>query len=182
MATKIWPVALFPLLLRERRWAEIAWAAGTISVTSLAAVAWLGPEVIDDMVSALRTTVPVLPGNPVLWVTWFREHTEWWPRWGAPILAALLRLIPARGLPGIGLGIVAGVTLVPNIWGHYLPVLVFGVGLIIMARLRTSGDEMLRRPGPAPEVVIESARMVRLPRPSVIRRNARDKGALERSS
>lgn len=129
-ATKIWPLVLAIVLVRERRWQELKWFAITVAVVALGGVAWLGPDVVPRIVDAMRLTVVVEPGNPVLWVTYLREHTAWWPAWGAILLSAGLLAVPARGRLGLGIGVIAGVTLIPNIWAHYLPTMVFGLGLM----------------------------------------------------
>lgn len=81
------------------------------------------------MVSALRTRVPVEADNPVLWTSWVREHLGA-PIWLGPALAAVLLAIPARRWLGAGLGIIAGVSLIANVWDHYTTILVFGFVLI----------------------------------------------------
>jgi alpha-1,2-mannosyltransferase len=130
-ATKLWPIILVVPLIRRRRWKEIGAAFGTLAVLGGLLVAWMGFPAIPELVQAVTTTtVTVTHDNPVLWVTWLRERTTWWPDWGAPVVALGLLAIPARGLAAIGLAMLAGVSLVPNIWGHYFPTLAFAAGLI----------------------------------------------------
>jgi hypothetical protein len=43
----------------------------------------------------------------------------------------VLVLIPARGRLGLGLGILAGMAAVPNLWRHYLPTV--AVGFLLLA-------------------------------------------------
>lgn len=129
IATKLWPIAIVALLIREHRWTELIWAAGTTSVTTGALLLWVGSDAITPMIDALRTTVAVEPNNPVLWVTWLRQSFSWWPAWAPIAIAVLLLLVPARGRAGLGTTVMAGLTLVPNLWGHYLPTIVFGLAL-----------------------------------------------------
>jgi hypothetical protein len=127
---KLWPAALLPLLLRERRWRSLIWAAGISAAVGLATVAWLGPEVIGPAVEAARSRGVIKPENPVFGVTWLRENVDWWPSWGGYAIAAALALIPARGRLGLGLGILAGMAAIPNLWRHYLPTVLVGFLLV----------------------------------------------------
>ena len=137
IGTKIWPAALLVLSARERRWRELAWCVGSLSAIAIATIAWLGVDALSNSISALQVRDEVDPANPVLWTTWLREHTDWWPAWGAAVIAAGCVIYPARGILGLGLGILAGLTLVPNIWSHYLPTMVFGLALVAGALFRT---------------------------------------------
>ena len=130
IATKIWPVVLLVPLIRERNWGSASWSVATAGILTVVPVLWLGLDVIPSMVDALRLAVPVGNGNSVLWTTALSE-LEWWPAWGATLIAVVLLAIPARGLPAIGLAIIAGVTLIPNIWHHYLPTLIVGIGFVL---------------------------------------------------
>jgi hypothetical protein len=96
-------------------------------VATAVPILWLGLDSIGAMADALRTFVPILPGIPVLWTTAFRIWWDWWPTWGSVLLAALLVAIPVRGLPAIGLAMIAGIGIIPNIWDHYLPTLMVAV-------------------------------------------------------
>lgn len=132
IATKIWPVLLAVVLVRERRWTELGWATVIAVVATGLPLFWLGFDVITPMVTALQTTIAVDANNPVLWVTWLRESFAWWPAALSVVIAAALLIIPARGLTGIGLAVLAGLTLIPNLWGHYFPTLLVGVVLAAM--------------------------------------------------
>jgi hypothetical protein len=68
----------------------------------------------------------------VIWTSWARAAWEWWPAWGGYAVAALLLLVPATGRLGLGLGIVAGLSLNSYLWHHYAPVLVFGAALVLV--------------------------------------------------
>lgn len=129
VAVKLWPAPLFLLLWRERRREELQWAIGTLAIQTLLYLVWLGPDVVPRIVDALRTAIPISPESPVLWTTWAREVLGT-PGWLGPLLAAGLLLIPARGRLGLGLGILAGLTVISNIWDHYLPAFIFAGVLI----------------------------------------------------
>jgi hypothetical protein len=145
-ATKLWPAMVLIPLARMGRWREVVSALTTVAVLTTAFIVWLGPSVLPDMVAAISTTkVHVTPDNPVLWVAWLREHTNWWPDWGAFVVALGLLAIPARGVAAIGLGMLAGLTLIPNLWGHYFPTLAFSFGLIASGVARTAPAQALRR-------------------------------------
>ncbi len=130
IATKLWPVVLVVPLLRERKWDSAIWSVGTAVILTALPLLWLGLDAIQPMLDGLRLVVPVEHGNAVLWVTALRE-LDWWPAWGAAVIAFVLLAIPARGLLAIGLAIIAGVTLIPNIWHHYLPTLIVGIGFVL---------------------------------------------------
>ena len=130
IAIKVWPLLLGVLLLRERRWKELAWAAGFVAAQGALLLLWLGPDVLPDMVAALRATVPIPAGVVVLWTSAAREALDWWPAWGSLAVAGILIALPARGRLGLGIGIVAGLSLVANLWDHYLPTFAFA-GLLI---------------------------------------------------
>jgi hypothetical protein len=130
IAIKVWPVLIAILLMRERRWLEMVWATALVAVQGILVLLWLGPTVLPEMVTALRAVVPIPGGVVVLWTTWARTSLEWWPAWGSIAVAGLLIAIPARGRLGLGLAMLAGLSLIANLWDHYLPTFVF-VALLI---------------------------------------------------
>lgn len=140
IGTKLWPTALLVLVARERRWTELAWCIGTLIAIAVATIVWLGVDVIPNMLHALQVRDEVDPANPVLWTTWLREHTDWWPVWATLAVAVAFVTVPAHGMGGLGLGILAGLTLVPNLWSHYLPTMMVGwllvAGAVLRARFR----------------------------------------------
>lgn len=150
IATKLWPVALVVPLLRDRRWPELRWTAGVVAIQVVVAIAWLGPDVIGPMVPAVlgqnlgRDEVRQVA---VLWTTAFRVWWEWWPAWGGYAVALMLVAIPATGRLGIGLGILAGLSLNANLWHHYAPVFVLGLALMIagLVRQRLEDASLLNR-------------------------------------
>jgi len=125
IAMKLWPLALFPLLFRDRRWETLAWSTFVAGGIAVLTVSWLGLDVLRPAWDAMQVKAIVEPGNPVFFVSWLRETQPWWPWWGGFVVALLLALIPVSGRLGIGLGILGGLALVPNLWRTYLPTLVF---------------------------------------------------------
>src|SRR5687768_12286656 len=132
VATKLWPVALLALVVRERRWTELRWVAGVLVAQGVVFLAWMGPDVLRPPLEAIFINVPRdLLGQPVIWTTAFRVWWDWWPSWGTYAVAILLVAIPARGRLGLGLGILGGLALNANLWHHYVFVFLLGIGLIL---------------------------------------------------
>ena len=129
IGTKLWPLALLPLLLRERRWSSVRWAMAALGVQVLATAAWLGLDIGGHIVDAFRDPIPV--GSPVLGFTALREMYDWWPAWVAPAFALLLVAIPVRGRAAIGVAMLAGLAVIPNLWMHYLPTVLAAVALVV---------------------------------------------------
>jgi hypothetical protein len=125
---KLWPITLVSLLLRERRWSALAWLAWLLVLQAGVTVFLLGTDVIPHLVANLTYRLPLGPEDFVIGPS----ALEWWPRWGSYLLAAALLLVPARGRMGIGLAMLAGMALVPNLWRHYFPTVVVA-GLLILA-------------------------------------------------
>ena len=155
---KVWPVALLPLLLRERRWTTVSWAGAGQAIQGLVFVLWLGPDVVPLALAALgeRAEADTL----VIGVAAIGSFVSWWPVWAPAAAGVLLVLVPARGLTGLGLGILAGLAAIANLWGHYLPTIVFGAilvagGLVIAAR---QASVERRGPGSAEEKALSPER------------------------
>jgi hypothetical protein len=145
IAFKLWPVALIPLLIRDRRWHSVASAAVFCGFLALVTLAWLGPEVIGPAARAMQVKAIINSDNPVFYTSWLRETQSWWPSWGSFAVAAILVAIPARGLLGIGLGILGGVALVPNIWRTYISTLLVAAAFVVRdlsQRLNSYGDRV----------------------------------------
>jgi Glycosyltransferase family 87 len=132
IATKPWALAFLPLLARERRWQEAGWAGFVLLAQGLAFLGWLGIDVAPQMVGAITSSVPVDPGVPVLGWSLVREMYHL-PAWTGVALGAAMLAIPVRGRAGLGVAILAGLTLlVVNLWQHYLPVIALGVCLLMV--------------------------------------------------
>lgn len=131
IGTKVWPVALVLLLLRERRWPELRAMAWTLVAVFVGTVAWLGPDVILAIAHAVigANGPRFYPDIPQLWTSAARQWWTWWPAWGTYVVAAMLMAVPVRGRLGLGIGILAGLSLNANLWYHY--VWVFGLGLAL---------------------------------------------------
>jgi hypothetical protein len=109
-------------------------------------LARLGVEVVGPASRAIQATAVIEPDNPVFFVSWLRETQSWWPWWGGYVVAVALAAIPATGLLGIGLGMFAGLAVVPNLWRTYVPTMV--VASIFAVRggtgMRASRDHRAR--------------------------------------
>lgn len=142
---KLWPAALVVPLVRDRRWRQLRWCAATLAVQAAAVLAWLGPEVVPSMVASLRLHVP--PTAPVIGPSQLREAFAWWPASGGAVLAAAFLAAPAHGRRAIGLAILAGLWLIPNLWSHYLPFAAFAVALVTAPALAVRGMRLPRHAG-----------------------------------
>ena len=131
VATKVWPIALAVLLLRERRWTVLRWSAATLAIQAVGFLAWLGPDVLPRMVEALTLNVSTVSCCGMIGAAELRDAYPWWPPWGAAALAVAFVAAPARGRTGLGLGMLAGLFLVPNLWMHYLPTVAAAVALVV---------------------------------------------------
>jgi len=142
MATgmKLWPIVLILLIARERRWTELRWGLGGMAVQAVVFLAWLGPDVVGPMASAILGQNVAHPdaGNvAVLWTTWARTSWAWWPMWGTYVVAGALLAIPATGRLGLGLGLLGGLSLNANLWHHYAPFFLLAFALMIAAVVAT---------------------------------------------
>lgn len=138
IASKLWPAALLVPLARERSWRTLAWAVGSAALLLGISLLWLGGlDVIRPMIAALSIDVEPRPGQTLLGFTWLRVHTDWWPEWGGYAVAALVLLVPAKGVTGYGLAILAGLAAIPNLWRHYVPTLIFGAALAVQGLVRS---------------------------------------------
>lgn len=137
IATKPWALAFLPLLARERRWREMRLALVLVLAQGIVFLGWLGVDVVPHMVSAITSSVPIDKDNPVFgWA--FVRQTYHLPVWTGIAVGTALLAIPVRGRAGLGIAILAGLTLmVVNLWQHYLPVMVLGACLLIVPLLTT---------------------------------------------
>jgi hypothetical protein len=146
IASKLWPAALLVPLARERSWRTFAWAAGSAALILGVAILWLGGlGVIGPMMAAISIDIEPKENKFLLAFTWLRVHTDWWPIWGGYLIAVLLLLIPARGLTGYGLAVLAGLAAIPNLWLHYIPTILFAILLVIRGLLSWRSDRLASR-------------------------------------
>lgn len=120
---KLWPLTFVPLLVRERRWTTLIWAGGALALQAVLTLAWLGLDVVGPMLADLTYRVPLLEGHFVL---------NSWPPIVGYAFAAVALLVPARGMAGLGLAMLGGMGLIPNLWNHYTPIII--AGLLLIAR------------------------------------------------
>ena len=149
IATKLWPLPLAVVAIRERRWLELRWAAGVLGVQAIAMLAWLGTDAIGPMIQTARFDIDP-ETYPLLWISAL-QRVEWWPSWGGIAIALGLMAIPARGRVGMGLAIVAGLSLVINLWPEYAPTLAFGFALIAVELMRNLRQRSVARLRPVPD-------------------------------
>lgn len=138
IGTKLWPLALVVLLVRERRWSELRWATGVLAAQGVVTLVWLGPDVLAPMAGGVlgQNLAHDTGIAAVLWTTAFGLMWDWWPAWGGYAVAAGLLLVPASGRLGLGLGIIAGLSLNTNLWHHYAPVFVLGLAMVGVGAFR----------------------------------------------
>ncbi|MDQ3879638.1 MAG: DUF2029 domain-containing protein [Chloroflexota bacterium] len=141
IATKLWPVTLAVLLLRERRWVAARWAAATVGVQAALFLAWLGPDVVPHVLHGLTLTVSTVSCCGMIGPAELRDSYAWWPAWIGPMIGLAFLAAPARGRAGIGLGLLAGLMFVPNLWLHYLPTAALAVVLAVSV-----ANDQLRTP------------------------------------
>ncbi|HEX6473810.1 MAG TPA: glycosyltransferase family 87 protein [Candidatus Limnocylindria bacterium] len=152
IATKLWPVAFLAVVARERSWGTAAWAIGVSGAVFAGTLLWVGgADAIRPMISSLSYDVEIKK-QILLGITWLRHHLDWWPAWGGYAIALILLLIPARGLIGYGLGTLAGLALIPNLWIHYLATVIFGAVLLVKGLV-----DWRREPDHAPQPLASPA-------------------------
>ncbi len=131
IGTKLWPVVLLAVVLRERRWTVLAWCAGALALQLLVFSAWLGPGSWVEMARLIRIHIP--PTGILIGPTAVHGLRDVWNAGLGIAVAVLLLLIPARGRTGIGIAIVAGMAPIANLWVHYAPTLLFALALLLAA-------------------------------------------------
>lgn len=137
VATKLWPVTLLVVALRERRWPVLRWALGTAVVQGLVLLAWLGPDVIGPMIDTLRIEIPAT--GLLIGPTAFPGLREAWNAGIGAVVAIALLALPTSGRAALGAAVIAGMAPIGNLWIHYAPTVLFGLGLL-------AADAVVRRP------------------------------------
>jgi hypothetical protein len=133
-ATKLWPAVLLVVMLRERRWRELRWTAGTLALQGIVLLLWLGPDVVGDMLATLSVASP--PTGLLIGPTAFPAVREAWNAGLGVVVCVGLLALPLRGRAGLGAAIVAGMAPIGNLWIHYAPTLLFGLALLAADALR----------------------------------------------
>jgi Glycosyltransferase family 87 len=140
IGTKLWPVVLLAMVLRERRWTVLAWCAGALTIQLLVFTVWLGPGSWAEMIRLIRTHIP--PTGILIGPTAVDGLREVWNSGLGIAVAIVLLLIPARGRVEIGIAILAGLAPIANLWVHYDPTILFALVLLLASgwrRLTTGG-------------------------------------------
>ena len=147
IATKLWPAALLVVALRERRLRVAGWAAAVVGVQGLVLFGWLGFDAIGPAVDTFRDPIP--PTGYLIGPTAVPGLRDAWQSGLGLVVAIGLLALPLRGRAGIGVAILAGLAVVPNLWVHYAPTVLFAAALIAFdvwrriehGRGSTLGDE-----------------------------------------
>ncbi len=100
---------------------------GVIIIQGVILITWLGWDVLPSMIAALTAWLPTVPDD-ILWTSWAR-YWWGWPDWIGPVLAVAFVALPVRGTLAVALGLLAGLSLINNIWDHDLPTFAFIVVL-----------------------------------------------------
>jgi hypothetical protein len=120
-------------VLRDRRARTATWALATAGGVTVALFVWLGPDAVPAFLRRLQTTIPAtgfLIGPAAVPVV-----RELWTAGLGVAIGLVILALPIRGLPGIGLAILAGLCAIPNLWVHYGPTVLFA-GAVLAAGLR----------------------------------------------
>ena len=137
IATKLWPVVMVAVMLRERRWRELRWTAGTVVVQGLGLLVWLGPDVVGDMLATLAMAIP--PTGLLIGPTAFPGLREVWNAGMGAVVCLGLLALPLRGRAALGAAVVAGMAPIGNLWIHYAPTILFGLALLATDPLLRGG-------------------------------------------
>lgn len=149
IATKLWPVVLLVVVLRDRRWEVVGWCSGLLAIQVVIFSIWLGPGAWSEMARLIVIHIPptgILIGPTA--VPGLRD--AWNSGLGIAVMATLL-LIPAHGRMALGLAILAGLAPIANLWVHYAPTILFALALVIgegvlLLRRDAPGDDRGPRP------------------------------------
>ncbi len=143
IATKLWPAVLLVVMVREHRWRELRWTAGTVFVQGVVLLAWLGPDVLRDMLATLAVAIP--PTGLLIGPTAFPGLRDAWNAGVGALVCIALLALPLRGRAALGAAIVAGMAPIGNLWIHYAPTILFGLALLAtdaLLRDRLSGHDI----------------------------------------
>lgn len=127
IATKLWPVTVVVLLLRERRWRVLRWLTITLVAQGLLLLAWLGIDVVGPMLRTLP--LDIAPTGHLIGPAAVPGLRDAWTGGVGVVVAAAILALPLRGRLGLGAALVAGMALIANLWIHYGPTVLFGLAL-----------------------------------------------------
>ena len=128
IATKLWPVTLLIVALRARRFRVVIWALGLFVVQGVLLFGWLGFDAIGSAIETFRNPIP--PTGMLIGPSAVPELRAAWHSGVGAITALVLLALPMRGRTGIGVALLAGLAVVPNLWIHYAPTVLFAAALI----------------------------------------------------
>jgi hypothetical protein len=145
MATKLWPATLAVVAIRERRWSVLGWALAFLAAQTIAALVWLGPDVVGPV---LRTVAePIPPTGYLLGPTAIPGVREVWNAGLGLVVGVGLLLLPAgRGRLGLGVAILAALAAIGNLWIHYGPTILFAIALIVTSVVAASNPKVVVLP------------------------------------
>jgi hypothetical protein len=119
ISLKVWPALLLVMVIRDRRWRVAGFTIAAVALQGLLFLAWLGPDVIPAALQAAH--VSIKPIGTVLGPSGWPATRSIWNAGLNLVVALLLVAVPARGAAAIGLGVLAGLATIVNLWGSYLP-------------------------------------------------------------
>lgn len=128
IATKLWPATLLVVALRERRPRVVISALAVTVVQGVLLFGWLGLDAVGHAVDTFRNPIPAT--GFLIGPSAMPGLRDAWQAGLGPIVAIALLALPLRGRAGIGVAILAGLAVIPNLWIHYAPTALFAVALI----------------------------------------------------
>jgi hypothetical protein len=136
IGTKLWPVTLLVVGIRERRWRTVGVASALVAVQAIAFLAWLGPDIIGPAVAGL--SFDISPTGYLIGPSAFDATRELWNGGLGALVAVLLVALPLRGRAGLGAAVIAGMAPIANLWIHYGPTVLFGLSCVAAGLRRPS--------------------------------------------
>lgn len=128
IATKLWPGVLLVVALRHRRRRAVAWAAGVTLLQGLLLFGWLGFDALGDAIETFRNAIP--PTGILIGPGAVPPIRDAWNGGLGAVTAMALLALPLHGRAGIGVAILAGLAVIPNLWVHYAPTALFAAAMI----------------------------------------------------
>jgi hypothetical protein len=138
ISLKVWPALLLVMIIRDRRWRVAGWAVAAVGLQGLLFLAWLGPDVVPSALQSAHVSIP--PIGTVLGPSGWPTTRDVWNTGVNIAVAAALVAIPARGPTAIGLGVLAGLATIVNLWGSYLPTVLLAAWLVALGMWSAHGQ------------------------------------------